>query len=216
MKKYTVRKIKSQTEIEYCEKAEIEEAQWNCRIKPAAWAYMGYLEGEGLFVRLACGETNPCRVHVYHKGPVWKDSALELFLAFPVSGDGTEGRLTNDSLYMNFEVNANGAMYAQYGYGRNNREFIPDQVYRESRCRSVIGRDGWQVDFLIPGWYLEEMTGKNPEEWLETAGGEGRMYCNFYKISESPEIEHYMSYARVESEVPDFHLPVCFAEAGFE
>ena len=79
----------------------------------------------------------------------------------------------------------------------------------------MIGRDGWRVDFLIPDWYLEEVTGKKTEDWL-AADGNRPMYCNFYKISESPEIEHYMSYSRIESDTPDFHLPVYFAEAGFE
>lgn len=39
------------------------------------------------------------------------------------------------------------------------------------------------------------------------------IYCNFYKISESEEILHFGSYSPIESEKPDFHLPVCFAEA---
>lgn len=216
MKEYKIKKIKSPMEIESCVKAEITEAQWNCRMQPKSWAYMGYQEGKGLLVRMACEETNPHRVHVYHKGPVWTDSALELFLAFPIHEGGVPGEIDGRCLYLNFELNANAAMYAQYGYGKENREFIPDQVYRESRCNAVIGRDGWRVDFLIPEWYLGELTGRKLEEWLAAGDGEGRMRCNFYKISESPEIEHYMSYSRIESDVPDFHLPSCFAEVGFE
>ncbi|MFR4916405.1 MAG: carbohydrate-binding family 9-like protein [Coprococcus phoceensis] len=41
-------------------------------------------------------------------------------------------------------------------------------------------------------------------------------YCNFYKISEDPEIEHYGAYAPIGSETPNFHLPVFFAEAIVE
>ena len=57
--RYIVRRIKTQTAIESCERAGINEVQWNGRLQPEAWAYMGYLEGKGLFVRMACGETNP-------------------------------------------------------------------------------------------------------------------------------------------------------------
>lgn len=215
MKNYKVRKINSQIEIESCERAEIKEAQWSCKIQPKAWAFMGYLEDKGLYVRLACGETDPQRIHVYHKSPVWKDSALELFLAFPLSEDGAEGKLTNESLYLNFEVNANAAMYAKYGFGKQNRQFIPDRVYQECRCGAVIGRDGWRVDFLIPEWYIGELTGKTLKSWLSADEG-SQMYCNFYKISESPEIEHYLSYSRIDSETPNFHRPVYFAKASFD
>lgn len=215
MKKYVIRKIGSPTEIETCERAGITQAQWRNVVSPGAWAYLGYLEGKGLFSRLACEETNPHRVHVYHKAPVWKDSALELFLAFPVSVDKTVGTLTNESLYLNFEVNANGAMYAKYGYGKTKRDFVPDQVYRESRCNTVIGRSGWRADFLVPEWYLEEVTGRKLVSWLKADEG-GQMYCNFFKISESPEIEHYLSFSEVGGETPNFHQPVYFAEAAYE
>ena len=38
-------------------------------------------------------------------------------------------------------------------------------------------------------------------------------YCNFYKISESKDIEHYAAYAPITSPVPSFHMPEYFAEA---
>ncbi|MFR6333399.1 MAG: hypothetical protein ACLUOI_34570 [Eisenbergiella sp.] len=40
--RYTVRRIKTQTAIESCERAGINEVQWNGRLQPEAWAYMGY------------------------------------------------------------------------------------------------------------------------------------------------------------------------------
>ena len=46
-----------------------------------------------------------------------KDSAVEVFLAFAEKGK----ELTNNDMYLNFEVNANGAMYAKYGFGRQGK-----------------------------------------------------------------------------------------------
>ena len=43
-----------------------------------------------------------------------------------------------------------------------------------------------------------------------------QFYCNFYKISEAPEIEHYAAYQKIDSDVPNFHLPVSFAKATVE
>ncbi len=37
--------------------------------------------------------------------------------------------------------------------------------------------------------------------------------CNFYKISETKEIEHYASYSPILSEIPSFHLTEFFETA---
>ncbi len=65
-------------------------------------------------------------------------------------------------------------------------------------------------------WYLRYFSRKNISkkscDFEEIKKGRS-FYCNFYKISESEEILHFGSYSPIESEKPDFHLPVCFAEA---
>ena len=134
---------------------------WNSTRKPEAYGWMGYLEGEGLFVKMVCEEKEPKRVYQNHQDPDYKDSAMEVFLAFPEEGE----ELSNDCMYTNFEINSNGAMLANYGKGRKNGQ---------------------------------------------------PFYCNFYKIAEDEAIVHYGSYSLIENETPNFHLPVCFAEARIE
>jgi len=207
---YVLQRIHSVGEIETCGKALIREASWSCRRKPEAWAYMGYVDGEGLWVRMVCRETDPRRIYTKHRDPVWKDSAMEVFLAFPKKGE----KLSNHTLYLNFEINANGALFAQRGTGRSDRVFVPERVYAECGCRAWIEGELWKAQLLAPEWYLKEGCG-----W-EYRAGDGQVmppfYCNFYKISEAPDIEHYLSYSRIESEVPNFHLPLWFAEVADE
>ena len=43
-----------------------------------------------------------------------------------------------------------------------------------------------------------------------------QFYCNFYKIAQTPEIEHYASWSPIDNPTPNFHLPVFFAKAQIE
>lgn len=210
--KYFVKRIQTQDEIETCEKFSVNCAQWNCVVQPETWGYMGYLEGRGLFVRMYCREQEPKRKFLNHRETVWKDSAMEVFLAF-ARPDG-DGRIQDDSLYLNFEMNANGALYAKYGYGKKDRQFVPERVYEECGCRAEVCEDHWKLELLLPEWFLTETCGCH--FGADSDEDQPRMYCNFYKISESPEIEHYMSFQKIESSTPNFHRPSCFAETEIQ
>lgn len=200
--KYQVKKITEKSQITRCEKFEITNYMWNSTQSPKTYGYMGYIEGQGFYVKMICEEKNPKRTFFNFKDAVYKDSAMETFLAFPENGE----ELSNNVMYVNFEVNSNAAMYVAYGKGRQGRQYMPEHYLKDVNCKSVIEEDRWSVSFLIPETFLcNECSVVNLEEAV--------IYCNFYKISESKEIEHYGSYSKVESETPNFHLPVCFARA---
>ena len=55
---YQVKTIASKDEIESCERFEISNFMWTCLQQPRAWGWMGYLEGEGFYVKLVCEEKN--------------------------------------------------------------------------------------------------------------------------------------------------------------
>lgn len=203
---YKIKRIDSKDEITQCERFEIDHYQWHCVMTPPAYGYMGYLKGKGLYVLLCCEESDPLRRCENPRDAVCKDSAMEAFLAFTDKGK----ELTNDDMYLNFEVNSNGAMYAKYGFGRKGRQFISEEVYEEADVQAQIGEKAWQVSLLFPEGFLKEVCGWTAE------GCDKDMYCNFYKISEDPEIEHYASYSPIGSETPNFHLPVYFAKAVLE
>ena len=113
-------------------------------------------------------------------------------------------------MYINFEINANGAMYAQYGKGRKNRQFLSEEEYRMADIRTKMSENQWEMEVTIPETFLNKICD------LEKIKSGKLFYCNFYKISEDASIEHYGSYSPIDSEVPNFHLPVFFAEAILE
>ena len=162
--------------------------------------------GQEAFVKMVCEERNPKRVFHDHKDPVYRDSAMEVFLAFLEQNE----ELSNQCMYTNFEMNANGAMLANYGAGRENRKYISDEQYQQTHVKAVMEKDKWYVEVLFPESYLHQICD------FEKIKEEAAFYCNFYKIAESEEILHFGSYSPIESEVPNFHLPICFAQAVIE
>lgn len=200
---YRVKTIGSEEEILSCERFEVNHFQWHCVVTPPTCGYMGYIKGKGLYIRMICQETDPLVRCRNHHDMVCKDSAMEAFFAFAPKERG----VTNDDMYLNFEVNASGAMYAKYGFGRKGRQFLSDEIYKASGIKAETGDGSWQISLLVPESFLETVC-----DWRADGSGK-EMYCNFYKISEDPEIEHYGSFMPINSETPNFHRPVDFIKA---
>ena len=74
-------------------------------------------------------------------------------------------------------------------------------------CHAEVHENDWTAELKVPVKILEKIYGP-----LNL--GEGSYFtCNFYKISESKEAEHYASYSPILSSVPSFHVPEFFADA---
>lgn len=211
---YKIKRIQEKKDIYACEKFQVSNFQWVEGPKPKTWGYMGYLEGEGLYVEMFCEETEPRRICEEPWGRrcqemgkrVCDDSAMEAFLAF---GD-ENGRINKDSLYVNFEINSNGVLYGAYGRNRVNRSFISEEVYEKASPKSESWEKGWKISMLFPEDFLREVSG------VSVSDPGNRLFVNFYKISETPEFEHYGTFARIDLDAPDFHVPAFFAQAVVE
>ena len=178
---------------------------WGTKQIPETYGYLGYKEQEGLFLKMICEEKDPLRACRNDQEPVYRDSAMEAFFMFFPKGNGrADGR---DGVYINLEMNANGALLAEYGKGRSGRVPFPQSVMEKFACKADVGKDRWSVCIVIPESVLEFVYGEIPL-------GKGSSFCcNFYKISENTQIEHYASYAEIDTEHPDFHRPEFFAHA---
>ena len=201
---YKFKTIKNENEITDCNMFHVDHYMWNRTMEPKTYGWAGYIDNKGFFIKMICEEQNPQITCLHHKDRVCNDSAMEVFFAFCEDGE----ELTNDVMYINFEINAAGAMFAKYGKGRHGRQFISDQMYEMSNCRAVVEKDQWSIEVLIPEEFLNEIC-----DFQSFKNGK-QFYCNFYKIAETKEIEHYASFSKIESEEPNFHLPVWFAKAN--
>ena len=202
MKKYSIYMIGNLDELDTCPEFEVSNVQWNSTRSPRTTGRMGYIADEGIVVRMRCEETNPLTTKTKNMEMVCFDSAMEAFFAF--TDDGSVP--TMESLYFNFEINSNGALYAKTGYGRAGRaELLPAEMTLVDP-KAWLEDDAWYMEITVPNQLLQRFLGK-------TLSAGDTFYCNFYKVGQTPEIEHYMSYNYIESDKPNFHMPPYFAKA---
>lgn len=192
--------IKDKEELNTVAPCEIGHLLWGTSSIPRTYFYIGFVPGDGFYVRMVCEERDPRRIYESYLDPVYRDSAMEAFLLFPQKGEPT-------GTYLNFEVNANGALLAAYGPSRTYRSYFSSEDAARFQTRAVIEEDRWSASFHIPLSVLERIYGPVKLEKGST------FYCNFHKISEAADIEHYAAYAPITSPVPSFHMPEYFAEA---
>jgi len=203
MKEYSTCIIKNRRELGQCPEFEVSNVQWNSTRSPRTTGRMGYISDEGIVVKMKCEEVNPLRTKTKNMEMVCFDSAMEAFFSFADDAKVP----TMESLYFNFEVNANGALYAKSGYGRANRqELLPPEMALVNPT-AYIEDDAWYMEITVPNLLLQRFLNK------PTLAVGDIFYCNFYKVGQTPEIEHYMSYNYIESDQPNFHQPPYFAKA---
>jgi hypothetical protein len=151
-------------------------------------------------------------VHTRFGEPVYQDSCVEIFLQ-PKAGRG----------YLNFEMNAGGALLASHvtdhrrtpeGFAAFTRLTEEDgrQVAVRSSLPPVVepeieGPVDWQLAFSIPATLLEKYVG--PIGPL--AGQEWR--ANLYKCGDRTSHPHWASWSPVDA--LNFHLPHCFGTLRF-
>ncbi len=201
--------ILKKEDIHTCPQFHVNNMQWNSKQSPLTVGRMGYIPGKGLFVFMKCYEQSPLRTMTRHMDRVCLDSAMEAFFAFPDRPIMEHEAFAPDDngLYCNFEINANGAMYAKTGRGRQGRMPLTENEFEATGVLAAIFPDSWEITFLVPMALLSRVADKN-----EFSPGDV-FFCNFYKISETPAIEHYLSFSPIETENPNFHLPRFFAKA---
>jgi hypothetical protein len=150
-------------------------------------------------------------VHTRFGEPVYQDSCVEIFLQ-PRPGHG----------YLNFEMNAGGALLASHitdhrrtpdGFAAFTRLTEEDgrQVAVRSSLPSVVEPEvnaDWQLAFSIPKALLEEYVG--PIGPLEGQ----RWRANLYKCGDKTSHPHWASWSPVDA--LNFHLPHCFGTLRFE
>lgn len=189
--------MKESDELNTCDAFPIGCLLWGTKRIPTTYGRIGFVPKEGFYLAMTCQESSPLRTYTEDNSQVYKDSAMEAFFCFYPDG-------TPSDLYLNFEMNANGALLAMYGKDRICRtEFSSDWIAK-CRCHADIFESEWTVTLFVPLAILEAVYGA-----LNFCPGT-ELSVNFYKLSENAAIEHYASYAPVYSPVPNFHMTECF------
>lgn len=170
----------------------ISEYSWGCRYQPESIFTLWYEVDKGFHLTMICFEEQPLAVYKRHNDPVYKDSCLEFFVDF--YPDDQTG-------YLNFEINANGATLLYFGKNRENRVSVVDWLIEKPAA--IIYPSYWQVELFIPLDFIKRVYKKS-----NFTGS--LIKANVYKCGDDTEIPHYGAWCKIETEQPDFHQPDYF------
>ena len=167
---------------------------WGGSRRPGAFAKAA-AGAEGISFRLWCFEEHPRVTCTEPNSPVYLDSCLEVFLnPFPAfSGD-----------YLNFEMNAAGALLLQKGPDRAHRQFVSLELADYPKVRACRQPEMWSVELTVPYSFLQAVYGPGAPARPQNPIG------NFYQCSGPPE-ERYGCWMTPNAPEPDFHRPESFA-----
>ena len=146
-------------------------------------------------------------------GEVYEDSCVEFF--FKPSAD--------DPHYYNFEWNAIGNMYLAWRTGRKDPEPAPAEVIRSVQALSSCGSEPfaersaegpWSLRVFIPleALWHSELPLKDGKPSLRGLRASG----NFYKCGDGLDVPHFVTWAPIATEKPDYHRPEFFDLLEFE
>jgi len=195
----TITALERIEEINTCEKFLMSHKLWGTDLEMTAYGQIGYLKDEALIVKLTAHEKNPLTTYKNDDEPVYRDSALEVFMYFATKPD----------TYLNLEINANGALLAQCGKVRA-REWIATKTKERVTVTVEKSEEKWSVLLVIPLSLVRDCYG---DVKLQSGTEIG---FNVTKICEAQENLHFISYADLPGERPNFHQPEHFLKAWLE
>jgi hypothetical protein len=174
--------------------------------KPFVKLYSGY-SGTYLYLFYEV-EKDFFRAHALaDQEPVWEDSCVEFFISRDDSLilDAVAGE---PAVYRNFEFNALGYCLSAYGNKLQREPLASAEMERILRMPSLDRQNmpaegaefSWELSVAIP----LDLLGIQPGSVFR---------ANFYKCGDLTKKPHFLSWNRINSASPDFHLPQFFGEA---
>lgn len=194
---YTIRKADGGPDWKYVPALAIHRVYWTRDFGIRAAAQLCF-DKENLYVRMTAEETDIRAENTAPLSPVYEDSCLEFFFKRPDSEH-----------YFNFEINPNGRLCIQYGPSRADRTYLArndDAAYFDILAGRTDG--GWNVSYRIPLAFLRTFD--------PLFAFDGVLRANFYKCGDKTTHPHYLAWAPIQSETPDFHRPADFGTVKFE
>jgi hypothetical protein len=162
--------------------------------------------GTLLFIEFRVEEETTKAEQTVPGGPVFRDSCVECF----IQPDG------EDPHYYNFEWNAAGRLAMACRTGRHDPDPAPLCILEGVEAIPSLGPEPfserkvgpWTLQVAIPATALFR---SGVDSWS------GRtMKMNLYKCGDGLKTPHYLTWAPVRTESPDYHRPEFFVPVTFE
>lgn len=171
---------------------------WGGLYQPQTTGQLLFLPDRGFLLQMRCEESHPVTRFVKPNDPVYTDSCMEAFIAFFPKSE--------QKGYINFEINANGALLCEYGTGRHDRRYLWEMGITPPIPTVTRTSKYWLIALLIPLGFIQAVYGQ-----CSFNSGD-RLKGNFFKVGDNDINRHFASFAPIQSPQPDFHRPECFAD----
>lgn len=180
----------------------IEKLNWADKFpyRPITYFFIGR-SSEALFMRFSVKGTMLKAVYTKDLSPVHEDSCLEFF-CMPVDGEK----------YTNFEFNCIGTCDAS---NRTSRK-IDVVKFTEAEMKTIerLPSIGTKAFKEMEGMFEWELTVKIPFKLMgiDSENLPEKILGNFYKCADDTDSKHFVTWAPINTEKPDFHRPEFFGE----
>ncbi len=188
------------------ESLKLENVNWeDFPYHPEVSVQIAYNDDE-LFLQYKVDEQSVKAAVSQNNGRVWTDSCVEFFF----SPDGND-------VYYNLEINCIGSVLLGYRKKGDPTEHASDELINSIRRVSSLGTETfaeikkqtqWQVTVAIP-WDTFFKHQLQPVEGKKMRG-------NFYKCGDELSVPHFVSWTKIKTEKPAFHMPEYFGGLEFE
>lgn len=154
--------------------------------------------GDFLYVHQSAVEKEIRAEHTASPAPVYEDSCLEFFFMHK-----------GDQKYFNFEINPNGSLTAEYGpSGADRISVLPPDPADFFAIHPGRTPDGWEVFYRIPLSFIRS--------FVPDFSFTGELAANMYKCGTKTVHRHFLSWAPIDLERPNFHCPAFFGRMVFD
>lgn len=161
--------------------------------------------GETLSVEFDVKESCTKASESKNNGRVWEDSCVEFFISF------------DDSGYYNFEFTCIGIMLLGFRKTKPDVTHASDAVietikrtstYPRECFEEIVGENAWTLNVEIPktAFFAHKFDSLNGVEAT----------ANFYKCGDNLTQAHFLSWNKIETANPNFHVPQFFGKVVFE
>ena len=127
--------IDEKEQFAQCETFEITHLLWGTKAIPKTYGKIACWKEHGFLVEMTCEEADPLRTYIKMNDPVSQDSGMEAFLGFWSE---------QTPLYVNVEMNANGATLIQSGtsvrIGHFSQKSRSEFVSRRRSLKKIAGK----------------------------------------------------------------------------
>ena len=193
---YTVVKTDNEPDWSDVPVLQIDNVLWTEDFGIRAQAQLCYSD-EALFVHLSASEKDVRAENTEPLSPVYEDSCLEFFFM-----------IVDAPNYFNFEINPNGCLCVQFGPDKNDRiDIVRADAGEYFDIHAVRTSDGWEVFYKIPLEFFRL--------FYSDYRFEGELAANFYKCGNKTVNKHYLSWAPIDLDSPNFHCPEYFGVIKF-